>query len=192
MRGHPKLSPSDWANVVTLYERGEKNTVELAEMYGVSRQAISKGLKDRGIEKGSSLAETSGAEDDTARKERERRVQQANTQVETFAKYNDVLAKLTMERVITGHQNGTLASKSTELRALKDAATIIEKARRENWDILQVEELLGENAELPDLNVGEYTPEELEAIREANEDHYQENMRSSGGDEEPEDDEDED
>lgn len=172
-----RLTPTDWAHIVTMFERGEKNIRELAEQFGVSSQAIHKGLKSRGIKKGSRLSEVTGDIDNAAREERERRVKQANQQVESYAKWYDVIAKLTMKKVIEGSQTpGGIAAHNADLLALKNATGIVEKARNESWAILGIEDLLGENAELPDLNVGEYTPEELERIREANEESYLETL----------------
>jgi transposase-like protein len=168
-----RLTPTDWATIVTLYERGEKNTRELSEQFGVTPQAIYQGLKSRGIVKGSRLEEVMTEIDDTARKERERKVKQANIAVEQYAKYNDAIVKLTMKKVVDASaNNGAIANVNPDIITLKNAIAIVAKARKENWDILQIEELLGENAELPDLNVGEYTPEELDRIRQANEEGY--------------------
>jgi transposase-like protein len=177
-----KLSATDWATICTLAERGEKTVRELAQQFDVSDEAIRKGLKKRGIVRRSKQGEVMGEAVDEARVAREAAVKAANQQVETYSKYNDVIAKLTMKRIIEGDRDGNLATKNAEILVLKNAAAIVEKARQEQWDIQGIEDLLGENAELPDLNVGEYTPEELEAIREANEDHYNESMRSSADD----------
>lgn len=176
MAAQSRLSPSDWATVVTLYERGEKNLRELADQFGVSPQAIQKGLKARGIEKGSRLDEVTNEVDDAARRERERRVQNAGLAVEQYAKWYEALAKLTMNKVITANTNGNIATVNAEVLTLKNATAIVEKARRESWEILGIEDLLGEGAELPDLNVGEYSPDELEAIRQGNEESYLEGL----------------
>ena len=171
------MSATDWAHIVTLFERGEKNLRELAEQFDVSIQAISKGLKSRGVKKGSRLAEVAGEVNDAAREAREAKVKQANSLVDSYAKWFDVIAKLTMQRVIEGSKTtGGLAAINADILSLKNATAIIHKARAENWEILDIKELLGENAELPDLNVGEYTPEELERIRQANEDSYLEGL----------------
>lgn len=179
-----RLTATEWATIVTLAERGEKNLRELAEQFGVSQQAISKGLKARGVVMGSRLDEVVGEVDDLARQERERKVKAANAAVEQYAKYNDALVKLLVKRVVDGSQTaGGIAVAHAEVRALKDALAGVRIAREENWEILDIKDLLGENAELPDLNVGEYTPEEIEAIRSANEDAYNEGLE---GDEESE------
>lgn len=172
-----RLSATDWAHIVTLFERGEKNLRELAEQFDVSIQAISKGLKSRGVKKGSRLGEVAGEVNDAAREVREAKVKQANNLVESYAKWFDVIAKLTMQKVIEGSKTtGGLAAINADILSMKNAIAIIHKARAENWEILDIKELLGENAELPDLNVGEYTPEELERIREANEESYLEGL----------------
>lgn len=194
MSTHPnRLSATDWAHVVTLFERGEKNLRELAEQFGVTTQAIHKGLKARGVKKGSRLSEVSTEIDNVAREDRERRVKQANTQVESYAKWYDVIAKMTMKKILEGSQSpGGLATQNADILVLKNATAIIEKARSESWEILDIKELLGENAELPDLNVGEYTPEELDRIRQANEDTYLEGLDDDGDLEDYDDDEGED
>lgn len=173
-----RLTAHDWATICTLYERGEKNLRELSDQFGVSIQAIQQGLRKRGVQKNSRQDEVIGEVVDQARADREAKVKAANQAVDQYAKYNDVIAKLTMKRIIEGDRDGTLAGKNAEILTLKNAAAIVEKCRLEQWDIQGLEGLLGENAELPDLNVGEYTPEELEAIRAANEDHYNESLKS--------------
>lgn len=176
MAAHPRLSPSDWATVVTLYERGEKNLRELAEQFGVSPQAIQKGLKTRGVEKGSRLDEVANEVDDAARQARERQVAQANATRDNYAKWTDVLAKMTIKQIVEAEQGGNVSRANANVLTLKNGMAVIEKARRESWEILGIEDLLGENAELPDLNVGEYTEEELDAIREGNEASYLEEL----------------
>ncbi len=177
-----RLSAVDWATICTLYERGEKNLRELAEQFGVSVQAVQQGLKKRGVQKNSRQDEVIGEAHDEARAVREARVNAAKAQVDAYSKYYDVISKLVMKRVIEGDRDGTLAAKNAEIISLKNAAAIVHRARAEQWEIGKLDELLGDNAELPDLNVGEYTLEELEAIRAANEDHYNESMNSNEGD----------
>lgn len=52
-----RLSHRKWASIVDLYELGEKNQSELAARFGVSAQAIHKGLKNRGAVKGCRVRE---------------------------------------------------------------------------------------------------------------------------------------
>lgn len=183
MAAQARLTPSDWATIVTLYERGEKNLRELGEQFGVSKQAIQKGLKDRGVEKGSRLDEVAGEVDDAARKAREAQVAQANATRDNYAKWTDVIAKMTMKAVIDGSaNNGSVSNRNADILTLKNAMAIVEKARSESWVILGIEDLLGEGAELPDLNVGEYTEDELDSIRQGNEESYLDNLTDDDDD----------
>lgn len=181
MPAHKTLSPAEWVQIVVAYQRGEKNLRELAAEFGVSWQAIQKGLKARGVEKGSALEEVAQETQDAAREAREAKVKTANQAVDNYAKWFDVLAKMTMKKVIEAESQSRLPTINADVLVLKNAIAIVEKARNENWEILGIENLLGENAELPDLNVGEYTPEELEAIRSANEEAYQQTLHDEAG-----------
>lgn len=172
MANRAKLSAADWANVVVTYQSGEKNVVELAEHYGVTHQAISKGLRERGIKRVSQLTEHIEDEDDQARKELEEQRAKARALRERYSKFNDVIANMVMKRVAEGDRDNNLRIYDTEIKILGNAGKAIERARRENWEILDINNILEGEDKLPDLNVGEYTPEELEAIRQANEDHY--------------------
>lgn len=176
MSAAPRLSPSDWATVVTLYERGDKNIRELAEMFGVTPPAIRKGLKQRGIQKASRLGEVVAEVEDKARAEREAAVRKAKDHQENYAKWSHLIAQLTIKKITEGEQGGNLASKNADLLVLGNGMKILEKARKEGWEILSIEDLLGEGSELPDLNVGEYSESELEKIREANEQSYLEGI----------------
>lgn len=176
MAGKVKISAADWAYIVTTYQRGEKNINELGEEFGVLHQTISKGLRDRGISRASRLAENIVDEEDNARKEREEKVQAAKRHQERYAKFNDVIAQMVMKRVIEGDQQSNLKIYHADVLVLNNASKVVQRSRRENWEILKVEDLLDGEDSLPDLNIGEYTPEELIKIREANEENYLESI----------------
>lgn len=182
MPANARLSAADWASIVTLYQRGEKNIRELAEAFGVSPQAIQQGLKTRNIQKNSSLDEVVSEVKDKAREKREAAVQQAEQHQASYAKWAHLLAQLTIKKITEGEQSGQLALKNADILVLGNGMKILAKAREENWKILGIEDLLGEGSELPDLNVGEYSEEELERIRDANEEGYLENLRDDDDD----------
>lgn len=150
--------------------------VELAEMYDVSRQAISRGLKSRGITKGSSLDEVKDEAAERAREEHTARIRNASAQVETYSKYYDALSRMTMKKVVDAEKAGRLAAINAEVIVLKNAMSVIEKARSESWSILKIDELLSDDENLPDLNIGEYSAEDLDAIREQNDEAYLETL----------------
>lgn len=169
MSSNGKISAADWATVVTLYQRGEKNARELADQFGVTRQAIAKGLRERGVEKNSSLAEVYAESDIQAKESRIAKIAEANREVKNYSTWTGWIAQLTMKKLMEAERGGGIATANSSLVVLGNAMKIIEKARMEKWTILDIKEALGEENDLPDLNVGEYTEEELEAIRDGNE-----------------------
>jgi transposase-like protein len=177
-----RLSASDWATAVTLYQLGEKNIRELAEDFEVTPSAIRKGLAARGVEKNSKVGDVVNQVADEALAKRVAKVGQANLLVDNYAKYFDVIAKLTIKKISEAEKAGSVATANAEIIVLKNAVSIIQTTRGELWSVLDIEDLLGENAELPDLNVGEYTPDELESIREANEESFLETIEDDDED----------
>jgi DNA-binding MarR family transcriptional regulator len=167
------LTPAEWATIVVLYERGEANTRQLGERFGVSRQAIEKGLKERGIEKNSRLDEVRNDVDDKAREELARRVAEANKLKADYASYMNALTRMTMRKVADAEKNGALAGINADLIVLGNAIKVVAKAREESWTILDIPSLEASEDELPDLNIGEYTEDEIEAVRDANEAAWQ-------------------
>lgn len=167
------LSAAEWATIVVLYQRGEKNTRQLGEQFGVSRQAIEKGLKERGIEKASRLDEVRNDADDAARAELARRVAEANKLKSDHASYVGALTKMTMKKVADANNAGNLPSINADLVVLGNAMKIVAKGRDETWTILGIDELKDQSDQLPDLNIGEYTPDEIGDIQDAIEESYQ-------------------
>jgi DNA-binding MarR family transcriptional regulator len=168
-----KLTPAEWATVVVLYERGDKNTRQLGEQFGVSRQAIEKGLKERGIEKASNLDEVRNDVDDAARAELARRVAEANKLKSDHASYVGAITKITMKKIADANQASNLPSINADLIVLGNAMKIVAKGRDETWKILGIDDLKDQADQLPDLNIGEYTPDEIAGIQDAIEESYQ-------------------
>lgn len=171
-----KLSAADWATVVTLASRGEKTVRELAEMFGVRRQSIHEGLVKRGVQVASRIQAVQAEIEDAATAARKKRVQDAQKKADDYSKRLDLVVQLTVKKIVDANQVGTLASVNGDIITLKGAMAIISKGREQHWDIHKVDELLQENEELAELNVGEYTEDELEAIRAANEEAYNQTL----------------
>lgn len=176
MADEKALSPGDWATIVTLASRGEKNARDLADMFQVTVQAIHQGLRKRGVSFGSRVTEVSKEVEDEASAARKKRVQDGQKKAEDYSKRLDLVVQLTVKKIVDANATGTLAAVNGDIITLKNAIATISKGRQEHWDIHKIDELLQENEELAELNVGEYTEEELEAIKEANEAAYQESL----------------
>lgn len=171
-----KISAADWGTIVTLASRGEKTVRELAEMYGVKRQSIHEGLARRGVQVASRIQAVQAEIEDAASAARKKKVVDANKKAEDYSKRLDLIVQLTVKKIVDANNSGTLAAANGDILTLKNAIVTISKGRQEHWDIHKVDELLQENEELAELNVGEYTEDELEAIRAANEEAYNQTL----------------
>lgn len=176
MSNHAKLSPADWATVVTLFSRGEKSVRDLATMFKVTPQSIHEGLRKRGVKKGSAIADVTAEAEDEAAAAHKARVAAAHATAERYGKYNDLFVQLTVKKITDAHQNGTLAAVNGDVLTLKNGMAILAKGRKEAWDIGKVEAMLEQDEELAALNVGEYTNEELAEIQAANEEAYTQSL----------------
>jgi predicted DNA-binding protein YlxM (UPF0122 family) len=171
-----KISAADWATIVTLASRGEKTVRELADMFGVTRQSIHDGLVKRGVQVASRLQGVQAEIEDAATAARKKKVMDANKKAEDYSKRIDLVVQLTVKKIVDANTLGTLASVNGDIITLKNAIATISKGREQHWEIHKVDELLQENEELAELNVGEYTEEELEGIRAANEEAYNQTL----------------
>lgn len=163
-RASVQITPANWATIVVLYQRGEKNTRELAEQFGVTRQAIEKGLKSRNIERGSRLDEVRNDANDAARSEIVRRVSEANKIKSDHARRVSAIVKIAMRKIVTAEQAQNLPSVNADMVMLGKALKIGAKGREEILRILDIDHLKDQHDELPDLNIGEYTVDETSDI----------------------------
>lgn len=124
MSSSKRLGASEWATIVTLYQRGERNVRELAAEFDVSPQAIHAGLKSRNIVKNSRLDEVTAESIDAARADRERRVQEANAFRDNYSKYADIIAKTTVKKILDAEKAGTLAAPNQTLLPRPAACTL--------------------------------------------------------------------
>lgn len=176
-----KLSSTDWATIVTLYTRGEKTVRDLAEQFQVSRAAIHEGLNKRGVKKGSKVSDVMKEAEDEAAAAHKARVAAAHSTAERYQKYNELFVQIMVKKIVDSNQSGTLASANAEIIAIKNGMAVLAKARKEAWDMGKIEQMLEQDEELAALNVGEYTEEELDAIKAANEEAYQASMDDMDG-----------
>lgn len=178
-----RLSSVEWATVCALYERGEKNTRELAEQFGVSRQAIEQGLRQRDVKRNARSDEVRGEIEDAAREEHKKRIAEANKLKTDYAGYMKILTGMALRKLTQAEANGQdVSAVNAQMVTIGNAMKIVAKAQERTWEILDIKNLTEGEDELPDLNVGEYTPDEIEGIKDAIEEAYQDQLN------EPEDD----
>lgn len=161
-----QLKPAQWEQAVVLWELGKVTASELAGMYGVTEQAIRRGLKARGAKKGCRVKEVAQAADDAAKNDIEKHVERVRDTKERYLGYNDVITKLTLKELTEAARAGVpIATRKDNLAALQKAGSIIARARHENYHLLGLYDDEAQDDVLPELGITEYSPEELEAIQ---------------------------
>jgi hypothetical protein len=162
---YKKLAESQWAELKGLYELGKFTKTELAAKYGISRQAIAKGLKDRGAVYGCRAGEIEEAtvqaqkeatrklqDDITAMKERQRQ------RVELI---QGLVVKGVTDQVRKGAAIGLIKD---DILVLKNAMVVVATGRQELYQIYDLTKEDSKLEEQPEFIVGEYTPDEIEAL----------------------------
>ena len=107
-----RLSLSEWQSAVDLYELGHLNVRQLSEKFGVSKQAISKGLSKRGAIRGRRVAETLIEYEAYLDEKQRRRLElDRETWDRAMARVNSQLVMIDalMELVFEADRNGNLA-----------------------------------------------------------------------------------
>jgi transposase-like protein len=187
-----RLSPAEWAEIVVLYERGEASQQELADRFGVSRQAIGSGLRERDIVMGSKLGDVRAEAEDIAAEKRAIRTREAADFKSRYSKYNSLIGNIVMKKISEAEQPGGagLASVNAQLVTLRTASQIIKRVREENYALMDIAELDTDDDQLPELGVSVYTDNEIDQITRANEEAYNGAMADKlGGDDDTDDDE---
>jgi hypothetical protein len=173
-----RLLPAQWEEIKELWELGTVNLADLSNRFGISKQAIHKGLKKRGVvygsrrhevgkriaEEATKAAATAGAEFVAKRRSL---IDQAKT---NYLKSNNFIMLQTMQLLqdakAKAHAFGTL---NADLNALQQAAKILTATRKETYTILEVEEDVDET-QLPKLIVEDLTEDEIFQIQSADAD----------------------
>ena len=167
-----RLSPADWERAVALYEAGDMTIKALGTMFGISETAMGAGLRKRDAVKGSKAGDVASDLQKQMKEEHERLVKEVADMKNRYVKFNDLVASMTMKRIGEASRNGTpFGILKADLQVLHSASRILKNTRDEHYHLygLYKEDDL-EDAELPELNIGQYTAEEMENIRAAGED----------------------
>lgn len=164
-----RLTPAQWAEVVTLWELGEVTLEHLSERFGISVSAVYKGLRKRGATKGSrahevaakvkagvlKAAEESGV---SAEEERQNRIKETRQQHYDWAKMlsQQIVGSLAKAQ----KEMREFASESANVKTLRFALSALEIARKERFAVLNADDDLGEG-ELPTLPLEDLSPADI-------------------------------
>lgn len=157
-----RLTPSEWAQVVTLWELGRATLSELSRLFGISVAALRKGLKNRGAVRGIRAHEIGNSAVEAAKSDVQKNIERISTMKERFIGYTDLVAKLTMKELTEAVRDKTpLATKRNDLQTLQRAANILATLRSESYHLYGLNDENPMDEELPEIGITEYTSEEI-------------------------------
>jgi transposase-like protein len=166
IRKRSKLTPAQWAQIVTLWELGKVTMSDLARTYHVSEEAIRQGLKKRGTRRGSRAHEIAEATIDASRSQAKKEQEAIREMKERYLGYTNIISKLAMREIADAVKGSvSLATKKEAMITLQKASAVVSRMRDENFHIYGLYDQPDQADELPDIGIGEYTAEELAAIQ---------------------------
>lgn len=170
-----RLSETEWAEVVSLWETGEVTLDGLSKRYRITTRGLSKGLRDRGATKGSKAGEiakavtervaAAAAESAVSSFEnlRKPRIEKIKNQ---YYELRESIQKLVQNELSKAIRDKLpLSSANANLIALDRASRILQMNRDELYVLLDVENSVDE-ATLPTLNVRAMTEEDERVLQD--------------------------
>lgn len=160
-----RLSESEWQQAVELYELGKGTLDSLAELFGVSRVAINKGLKKRGAQKGVRAWEIAQDLNEKIKSSSSEKAQKIVKMKDDFDKVTSLLLAKTVKELgkIDDMPESTEKKKLMQL-ALKNSTDIVTKLRNEKYHLYDLYDEKIEEDKIPELAVTEYSQEEIDFI----------------------------
>lgn len=171
-KAYRHLTKKQWAEAEALWESGAVTYEDLAKKYGSSvstferhfrKHAIVKGAKADLIKRDIEKQITENAITDaalTAARVRETK--------ETHYKMASGIAQLAFNEILQAKKDGKpVAVAMNNLKALNQAMDVLKKSREEKWIILRQDRPDAVDPdELPELVIGELTPEQIQEMRD--------------------------
>ena len=167
------LTPAEWAEIEEFYELGHTTEAELSEQYGVTRQAISKHFKKKGIVRGSRAEVVKKAVEEATvtktaeavAKFEEKRLERIELAKEQAYADATLARNLALKKVQDSLKPGAT---SLSLKEIEGVQRILEQARRTRYEVLEIGRS-DDDGELPILPIVRMSEEEIEERREEQE-----------------------
>jgi hypothetical protein len=165
-----RLKESEWIVISSLWERGEVNLKDLSEKFGISEAALSQGLKRRGIKKGSKAHIAYKEIEAKSKEEREKLIEDIYKFKKRFIQYGDFLMNMAMNAITEAKKDKKpLITTKPDLDAIFAATKIYKTVRNDMFHLYDLYNPdTAPNEEL-EFNIGVYSQEELEDLKEAQE-----------------------
>lgn len=163
---YKRLTEAEWASASADFELGKYTATQLARIYGVSRQAMSEGLKARGKVYGIRSKVVEEAAINAAKTDEARRVEEIQAMREKQRKLIETTQQIAAKYMMDAVRDAIpISQKRKDIATLKDLMAIFSRGRSELWEIYNLNNDENAGEELPELVVSEYTPEELVIIQ---------------------------
>lgn len=178
-----RLKESDWIVIVALWERGEVTLSELSDRFGISKPALSQGLKRRKAVRGSKAHIATKKIQEKVEAEKEKLVEDIYNFKKRFIGYGNFLADtaMTIVKEAKAPGGGGLANARGELASIFEATKTFTKIRDDMYHLYGMYDTENNKEEDMNFNVGVYSQQDIDDLRKA-----QEVFATATGDEEDE------
>jgi hypothetical protein len=170
------LTPAQWQEIRTYYERGEKKTPELAELYGITRSAISQHFKKHKVVWASrAISEaTSGLTAPppppaalTFEDKRSSRIEQTREESYNWAR---IIAVESMKAIMEARAAGTpIGTLKEVIRVFRMQTALLAESGTFRLNILEADKHVNEEV-LPSIKIEDLSEDDIKLIRSGEED----------------------
>ena len=165
-----RLKESEWIVIASLWEMGEVTLKDLSAKFGVSEAALSQGLKRKGIKRGAKAHLANKEIEHKIKEEREKLVEDIFHFKKKFIRYGDFLMTLTMNEITEAKKTGKkLAVTKPELEAIFAATRVYKTIRNDMFHLYDLYNPESQPNNDLEFNIGVYSEDDLNSLREAQE-----------------------
>jgi hypothetical protein len=160
-----RLTDADWTEAQTLFELGKLTKTDLADKYGVSRQAISKGLSARGAVYGSKSQVVADAVIEAQKGDTVRRMEEITAFKSKQQKMVEMIQNLTV-KALTDQVRATkpIGDVAKDIATLNKAMSTISTGRDELYHLFDLHRDPDGDQETEEFIVSEYSQDEIDAL----------------------------
>lgn len=164
-----RLTEAEWATAKADYELGKATKQDLADEYGISRQAIAKGLAARGAVYGSKSKVVEDATIAAQKDEQVKRVEDIAAMKEKQRKMVEMVQNLTIKTITdqvrgTGSGSKPIGDVHKDIATLNKAMATIAAGRNELYHLYDLHRDPDGANETEELIISEYSQDEIEAL----------------------------
>lgn len=188
--GNRRLTAAEWMRAKVLFNEGKMRTKDLAKHFGITREAMSRGLKKRGAVYGMNSEKRAQKAVDGAEEDIGLIIMRAKETKDEHYRFSKFYANLAAKKVSEAEKNpDNYGDAEQQLRTILAAMKINGEARRERFAILGLDKEVSLSDAVPELVIREMEEEEIVEIREnQEEDMFELEPFNEGDDDEIEED----